>query len=62
MTPRYIEGPSPHRCGLHGGLLVDLREQDGSLSRCCPDCVDIRLVDVVRQIHEVRESGGVKSQ
>jgi hypothetical protein len=32
-------------------MLSDVMESDGTISRACPTCVALELVDVVRQLH-----------
>jgi len=40
-------------CSRHGVQLVDVLEDNGSISRACQDCVPgLGLVDVVRQLHQ----------
>lgn len=45
---------SQHRCATCKSMLVDVREPDGTIRRGCPACEPLTLVDIVRQLHEVR--------
>lgn len=43
---------SPYRCTAHPNTwLVDVLESDGSISQCCPDCVAVDLISVVRALY-----------
>jgi hypothetical protein len=44
------------RCVRCYAMLVDILCDDGRITQACPRCFKVRLVDVVRQLHELEPS------
>lgn len=51
---------APTRCGRHGDTIVDILNDDGSISHECKFCCgsELVLVNIVRQLHRRVEAKG----
>jgi phage FluMu protein Com len=44
------------RCVQCFAMLVDVIGKDGRITQACPRCFKLRLVDIVRQLHEMEST------